>query len=114
FLLRDLVSPRTWLAMTHHLAGLILGLAAFILFVVCYSLGFSLIVLALLGLPILGATLRLAEWFAAAERARFALLLGVQIPAWPPGTRSGYRWGIIPRWRILAERSTWAEAGYTL
>jgi hypothetical protein len=27
FLLRDLVSPRTWLAMTSHLAGLVIGFA---------------------------------------------------------------------------------------
>jgi signal transduction histidine kinase len=112
FLLRDLVSPRTWLAMTHHLAGLFVGLAAFTTFVVFYSLGFSLLVLALVGLPILGVTLRLGDWFAAAERARFGLLLGAQIPAWPP--RSGYRWGVVPQWRMLAERATWAEAGYAL
>jgi signal transduction histidine kinase len=115
FLIRDLVSPRTWLAMTHDLAGLFIGLAAFIFFVTCYSLGFSLLVLALVGLPILGVTLRLAEWYAAAERARFGLLLGVRIPGWPPGTRDGwYRWGIIPRWRVLRQRAAWAEAGYAL
>jgi signal transduction histidine kinase len=114
FLLRDLVSPRTWLATTHHLAGFILGTAAFTVFVTCYTLGFGLIPLALVGLPVLGVTTRLAEWFAAAERARFGLLLGVQIPAWPQGTRPTYRWGVVPRWRMLAERSTWAEAGYTL
>ncbi len=96
FLVRDLVSPRTWLAMTSHLAGLFIGLAAFVVFVFGLSLGFSLLVLALVGLPILGVTLRLAEWFAAAERARFGLLLGVRIPAWPAGARAGYRWGIVP------------------
>jgi signal transduction histidine kinase len=114
FLVRGLVAPRTWLAMTHHLAGLFTGLAAFIFFVACYSLGFSLLAVALVGLPILGVTLRLAEWFAAAERARFALLLGVPIPAWPPGAGAGFRWGVIPRWRMLAQRPTWARAGYVL
>jgi signal transduction histidine kinase len=114
FLLRDLVSPRTWLALTHHLAGLITGLIAVTVFTVGYSLGFSLMVLALTGLPILGVTLRLSDWFARLERARFALLLGAQIPGWPPGSRAGYRWGVIPRWRMLAERATWAELGYVL
>ncbi len=117
FLVRDLVSPRTWLAMTNHLAGLFMGLAAITVFTTCLSLGFSLLVVALAGLPILGLTLRLAGWFAAAERARLGLMLGVRIPAWPaassPG-RAGYRWAIVPRWRMFTERATWAEIGYAL
>jgi signal transduction histidine kinase len=114
FLVRDLVSPRTWLAMTSHLAGLILGIAAFVVVVTGLSLGFSLLVLALVGLPLLGLTLRLAEWFAAVERARIALMLGVRVPAWPAESRTGYRWGIVPRRRMLAERATWGELGYGL
>jgi signal transduction histidine kinase len=117
FLLRDLVSQRTWLAMTHHLAGLFTGLVAFVLLVVGLSTGVSLVVLALAGLPILGVTTRLAEWFAHAERARFGLLLGVRIPAWPAADsagRAGYRWGIVPRWRMFTERATWGELGYAL
>ena len=38
------------------------------------------------------------------------------IPAWPaPGMadRAGYRWGIIPRWRMFTQAPTWAELGYT-
>ncbi|HEU5387837.1 MAG TPA: sensor domain-containing protein [Streptosporangiaceae bacterium] len=114
FLVRDLVSPRTWLAMTSHLAGLILGIAAFTVIVTGLSLGFSLLVLALVGLPLLGLTLRLAGWFAAVERARIALMLGVRVPAWPSDSRTGYRWGIVPHWRMLAERATWGEIGYAL
>src|SRR6266481_2315925 len=97
FLVRDLVSPRTWLAMTSHLAGLFLGLAVIVVFVTGLSLGFSLLVLALIGLPILGLTLRAATRYATAERAR-----------------AGYRWGIVPRWRMLTERATWGELGYGL
>jgi signal transduction histidine kinase len=114
FLLRDLVSARTWLAMTNHLAGLFMGIAAILVFSVGYSLGISLLVPALVGLPILGVTLRLAGWFARAERARFGFLLGVRIPPWAAESRAGYRWGIIPRWRMLAEPATWAEIGYTV
>jgi len=114
FLVRDLVSPRTWLAMTSHLAGLVLGIAAFVVVVTGLSLGYSLLVLALVGLPLLGATLRLASWFAVAERARAGLMLGVRIPAWPAGSRTGYRWGIVPHWRTLGERATWGELGYAL
>jgi signal transduction histidine kinase len=114
FLVRDLVSPRTWLAMTSHLAGLVLGLAVFVVIVTGLSLGFSLLVLALVGLPLLGVTLRLASWFAVAERARASLMLGVRIPAWPDGSRAGYRWGVVPHWRMLTERATWGELGYGL
>jgi signal transduction histidine kinase len=114
FLVRDLVSPRTWLAMTSHLAGFIMGLAAFIVIITGLSLGYSLLVLALVGLPLLGLTLRLASWFAAAERARVGLMLGTRIPGWPAGSRTGYRWGIVPYWRTLGERATWGELGYGL
>ena len=114
FLLRDLVSPRTWLAMTSHLAGLFTGLLVFTFVVTGLSLGFSLLVLALAGLPILGLTLRVATWFAAAERARLAFMLGVPIPAWPAEGRAGYRWGLVPRWRMLAQRASWGELSYGL
>ena len=114
FLLRDLVSPRTWLAMIHHLAGLFIGLAAVVVLTVGLSVGVSLLVVALVGLPFLGVTLRLADWFASAERARFAFLLGVRIPAWPAGSRAGYRWGVVPRWRLFTERATWGDIGYAL
>ena len=114
FFLRDLVSPRTWLAMISHLAGLFMGLAVMVVVVTGLSLGFSLLVLALTGLPILGLTLRAATLYAAAERARLGLMLGVRIPAWPAEGRAGYRWGIVPRWRTLTERATWGELGYGL
>ena len=117
FLLRDLVSPRTWLAMTSHLAGLFTGIVAVVVYTVGLSVGGSLLVVALVGLPVLGVTLRLIEWFTMAERARLDLMLGVRIPAWPasgsPG-RAGYRWGIVPRWRMFTERATWSEIGYGL
>jgi len=114
FLVRDLVSPRTWLAMTSHLAGLFTGLV--VIFIVTFGLGFgfSLVLVALVGLPVLGVTLRLLDWFAQAERARFALLLGVPISAWPAEGRAGYRWGIVPRWRLFTERATWGDIGYAL
>ena len=117
FLLRDLVSARTWLAMTQHLAGLVIGFVA--IFIVTFGLGFGVggLFFALVGLPLLGVTLRLADWFARAERARFAFFTGVRIPAWPaPGSpgRAGYRWGIIPRWKMWKEPETWAEIGYAL
>jgi signal transduction histidine kinase len=117
FLLRDLVSPRTWLAMTSHLAGLVIGFAVIFIFTFGLGFGFGFVVIALVGLPVLGVTLRFAEWFATAERARLGFMLGVRIPAWPAGSsseRAGYRWGIVPRWRMFTERATWGEVGYGL
>jgi len=117
FLVRDLVSARTWLAMTQHLAGLFVGLVAIFIFTLALGLDVPLIFVGLVGIPLLGLTLRLADWFARAERARFGFLAGVRIPAWPaPGSggRAGYRWGIIPRWRVLTQGVTWAELGYAL
>jgi signal transduction histidine kinase len=117
FLLRDLVSARTWLAMTSHLTGVFTGLLSILFLTVGLSLGFSLLVLALAGLPLLGVALRFATWFAGAERARLGLLTGARIPAWPAAGshgRSGYRWWIIPRWHMLIEGATWSEIGYAL
>jgi len=116
FLLRDLVSARTWLAMSQHVAGLFIGFVAIFIFAFGLGFGFAFIFVGLVGIPLLGVALRLASWFAQAERARFALLHGDVIPAWPaPGTagRAGYRWGIIPRWRMFTQAPTWAELGYT-
>ena len=114
FLIRDLVSARAWLATVHHLAGLLIGIPACWLMVAGFGFGFGLVPLALTGLLVLGLTLRLAGLLARAERARFALLLGARIPAWPTGARAGYRWGIIPHWRALGERATWGTIGYWL
>ena len=98
FLVRDLVSARSWLAMISHLVGLFTGLA--VIFIVTFGLRprrgpgrcsrWS-------ACRILGLTLRAADWFARAERARLAFMLGARIPAWPAEGRAGYRWGIVPR-----------------
>src|SRR4051794_23930309 len=111
FLVRDLVSPRTWLAMTSHLAGFVMGLAVFVVVVTGLSLGFSLLVLARAGLPLRGLPLRPPPFSAVGEGAGTALMLGTPIPSWPAGSRAGYRWSIVPRRRTLTERATWGEIG---
>ncbi|HMD94784.1 MAG TPA: sensor domain-containing protein [Trebonia sp.] len=112
--IRDLVSPRTWLAYIHHLAGLFIGLAAGIAVVVFMVLGVAGIPLMLIGIPVLGLTMRGATGFARFERARFGFFLGTRIAAWPAGTRAGYRWGLVPRWGMFVQRATWGELGYAL
>jgi signal transduction histidine kinase len=110
----DLLSPRTWLAYTHHLTGLVVGLAAAVAVVVFMALGVVGIPLMLIGIPILGLTMRGATGFARFERARFGLFLGTRIAAWPAGARAGFRWGLVPRWGMFVQRATWAELGYAL
>jgi signal transduction histidine kinase len=114
FLVRDLVSGRAWLATISHLAGTLTGLVIFVVFAAGFSSGLGLIPVALVGLPVIGLTLRTGDWFARAERARLALMLGVRIPGWPAEGRAGYRWVIVPRWRLLTERATWGVIGYGL
>jgi len=113
-LVRDLVSARTWLALTHHLCGLLVGFV--VIFIVGFGIGFGFgfLPLALAGLPLLGVTLRFTDWLARAERRRFEVLLDVAIPAWPAGTRAGFHWLVIPRWRKFGEGATWREIGYAL
>jgi signal transduction histidine kinase len=114
FLLRDLVSARTWLAMVHHLVGLFIGIAIFVPVITGFSLGVGLLPLALVGVPVLGLTLWIADWFARVERFRFALLTGDRLPAWPADTRPRFRWGLIPRLGTLTNRAAWGEFGYAL
>jgi len=102
-LLRGLVSARTWLAFTHHIAGLALAIASFTIVVTGVTLGIGLLPLALVGVPVLGLTSRLANGFAAVERARFALLLGSPVPDWP-ATDKRYRAVLIPRRGTLTSR----------
>jgi signal transduction histidine kinase len=114
FVVSGLVSPRTWLAFSHHLAGLIIAIAAFVLVVAGMTMGVIAAWLLLAGVPIIGLTLRVSQWLARFERARFALLLGAAIPAWPASARAGFRWGLVPRIRAFRERATWGELGYAI
>jgi signal transduction histidine kinase len=114
FVISGLVSPRTWLAFTHHLAGLIVAIAAFAFVVTGVVMGVGVIWLLLAGVPVIGLTMRVAQWLAQFERGRFALLLGAWIPAWPASARAGYRWVLVPRWQALRERATWGEIGYAI
>jgi signal transduction histidine kinase len=114
FLIRDLVSARTWLALIHYLVGVITGLAAFFVMFVLLTVGLVTLPLAFVGLPVIGLAMRMAGWYAVFERARFRFFLGADIPAHPASSRAGYRWLLIPRWRAFREKATWGELCYAL
>jgi signal transduction histidine kinase len=114
YLIRDLVSARTWLAFIHHIVGVIIGLVAFFTVVTLVTLSVGLLPLMLVGFPVFGLLLRLLDWLARFERARFGFLLGTRIAAWPAVTRAGYRFWLVPRWQAYAQRATWGEVGYAL
>ena len=87
--LRALVSARTWLAVVHLMAGLFIGLPMFIVVLTCVITGVAMIPVLLVGVLLLAGTFWLCILIARAERARFALLLGTDIPAAPlPGGRT--------------------------
>src|SRR5580700_3115736 len=113
-LIRGLVSARTWLAFTHHVAGLVLSIASFTIVVAGLAVGLATALLAGVGLPVIGVTTRFSTAFAAVERARFALLLDTELPRWPADPRRCYRWLIVPTMSMLATRATWGQIGYAL
>jgi signal transduction histidine kinase len=113
-LIRDLVAGRTWLALIHHIAGVIVGLAAFFAVVILLALSVGLLPLMLAGFPVFGFLLRLTDGLAWFERARFALLTGNRIAAWPAAARAGYRFWLVPRWKAYTQEATWAQVGYAL
>jgi signal transduction histidine kinase len=114
FLIRGLVSARTWLAFIHHVVGLVVAIASFVIVVTGVACGVALLPLALVGLPVLGLTSRFADGLAVMERGRFALLLGTQIPAWPADPARGYRALIIPKRATLTGRVTRGRAAYAV
>ncbi len=115
FLVRDLVSPRTWLAMTSHLAGFVMGLAVFVVIVTGLSLGFSLLVLALVG-PAPARADAAARQLVRRRRA------GPDRPdaggagsrPGPPGAGPGTAGASCRAGGCSTERATWGEIGYSL
>ena len=105
------VSAQTWLAVIHLMAGLVSGVVAFGLVVALGVLGISTLWFFLAGLPVLVAALWLGLQLGRAERARFAVTLGAQIPA-PPATLSPGARGRM--WRLLMSRKAWRHAAYAL
>jgi signal transduction histidine kinase len=110
--LRGLVSPYTWLATIHLLSDMPIGVATFTSMMVLLVLAVALLPVALAGVPVLFAAVYAARGWAALERLRFRLTLGVEIvpPRFPARTSS------LPRflWRQLANVATWRQVAYML
>jgi signal transduction histidine kinase len=108
--IRPVVSARTWLAVIHLLTGLVTGLGGFALATIAF-VGVSLLIVPFVGLPVLAATLALCAVFGRAERARFAGLLGVRLPAprrvLDPATS---RWRRV--WHALTAPARLRQLGY--
>ena len=107
-----LVSPRTWLAVIHLLAGLVIGFVSFTVVVIGIGLGIGLMPLFLVGIPVLVAVIWMAGLGARAERARFAVLLGVVIPAPAPVPDEPRGWRRMNL--LFVARSTWLPTAYAL
>jgi signal transduction histidine kinase len=107
-----LVSPRTWLAVIHLLAGLVIGIVSFTVVVTGISLGIALLPVFLVGIAVLVAVIWLAGMFARAERARFAVLLGTEIPGPPPRPDEPTGWRRLNL--LFLARSTWLPSVYAL
>ena len=108
-----IISARTWLAVIHLLAGAAIGLVALFVLLVGLATGVGLMPLFLVGIPILWTTVWLGAWFARAERARFALLLG-ELIAPPPGRPPLAGVSVAGIWRSLAVPGAWRQLGYAV
>lgn len=84
--LRALASPYTVLASVHLLADIVVGAVAFSIVFTMLVLSGSLLVLALLGVPLWVLTVHIVRLLSIFERARFRLTLGMTLPrpALPP------------------------------
>ena len=105
---------RTWLAVLHHLMGLIVGAVSFPIVVAGVTAGAALAPIGGVGLPILGLTLRYADGVAALERARFTGMAAAELPSWPAEPQRRYRWLVIPGRAALTDRATWGKICYPL
>jgi signal transduction histidine kinase len=110
-LFRDIVSPGTWLAVIHLMVGFPIGMVSFITAIAFCSAAIGSAPAALLGIPLLAVALWLCQQLARAERARFRLLLGQDVPG-PPKPEPASLWRRMLR--ILSSGSAWRSFGYAV
>ncbi|MBI1759404.1 MAG: sensor domain-containing protein [Actinobacteria bacterium] len=110
--IRALVSPYTWLAITHLLSDFWFGLLSFTSVVTLLTLSVSLLPAALLGVPVFVLTAYWSRGLATLERARFHLTLDVAIDSPPPPDRTAPPLRQVGR--LVISPSTWRQIGYHL
>ena len=103
--------PQSYRNIAYLLLGLPLGTAWFAVLVTAVSTSVSLLVVALLGIPLLLATWYAVRAFADIERFVAGVLLGEHLPAAP--LPSGHRGNLWVRLKAMsAERDRWRELGF--
>jgi hypothetical protein len=114
-----ILRPRSYLNVVYLLLGLPLGTLYFTVLVTALSLGFGLMVLALVGIPILIGLWYVVHAFMQLERAMAIGMVGVDVPpidplpAWPGGLWRHFKhfMGHGPTWRGIAYLLLWFPVG---
>jgi signal transduction histidine kinase len=112
---RNLPGVRSWRILSDSiflLTSFPLGLLWFIVTVVGFSVGFSLVII-WVGIPILAATFALVVWGAQVERSRIGAFLNVHIPSpYRDRPRSGNP--VKRAWSYLRNPQLWRDVSYLL
>jgi signal transduction histidine kinase len=110
---QPIISAETWLAFIHLVAGTVTGFVAMAVVITLTVTGVLTLWVFLAGLPVLVAMFWLCLQFGRVERARFAALLGVRLPAPPVDlSRGASLWQRSKR--LLTTRATRRQFGYAL
>jgi signal transduction histidine kinase len=106
-------SGDAWLTTVNILIGLWTGLLSFAVLGWLLPLSLALTPVFMIGVPLLMLALALSRRFAALERGRYRLVLGVEIP--PPDQADKPKGSLVERFRALVRTTArWREAGYHL
>ena len=111
--LRALFEARTWLATTHTVLDLLVGLIVFLAVTTALVTAFSLACTIVLAPPALWLTFVFVRGVGRFERLRFAALLDVRIadPYTPPDPEENW---FRRQWRWMWSAALWKEVLYTL
>jgi len=105
--------PQSYRNLAYLLLGLPLGTLWFTLIVTGLSVSISMLVVALLGIPMLWAMWYAIRAFGNVERATSRLMLGVELRPAPMSSSAGGN--VWRRLRVISgERDRWRELGYLM
>jgi len=107
------IDPQSYRNISYLLLGLLLGTVWFTVLVSGAATGMSLLVVALLGIPILLGLWYVTRLFANVERSTANALLGQHLPHLPVATNE--RGNLWVRLRAMTgDRARWREVGYLM